>query len=513
MKKTAPVPPQTKNGFRLWLLAVAAFFLARILPWALAELWYDEVLSLQMFVLGHDSPLAIFRDYRIANNHFLANALEWLWIKFLPYATGNEFLLRIPAILCGIGTLLTATLGWRKWLGEKFALATGFLLAASPVFPAFAFQMRGYSLAMLLATLAVTAAMYRLEKCTPRNGLALFACSLGLSFVMPSAAMLPAALMAAIGLHWLSDRKNSILFPLRQLAPAFCGALLGTAYYLTLWADFQKARAESGGWESTWLTGVHLLLAFGLHLAVFAIPLARSVFSRKQESNLPRAFFCGAVLAALAVLLVPSPVHRAPFPRVFLVLLPLVTFAAALAAKSWHFTEEPFAKGSDHLPFKKLAFAAILPGLLVGILCEKLTGYQLEHSTRIPQNLLMQYYRGNSPNREFCLSLATQEQRPLQIIAVEPLDLPTFSLYWQLAGLPPTLPGNLPAFLPGNQPLPSQARSASLKLFARNEACAKELCHSMKLPDAPLSGLPATSHRTLFSFPLWQAPPIDPVRP
>ena len=498
MRKKSPPTPSVRHGNRLWILAVVAFFLARVLPWALAELWYDEVLSLEMFVLGQESPLTIFRDYRIANNHFLANVIEWLWVTIFPIATGNEFLLRIPALLCGIGTLLVVTLSWEKWLGENIAIGTGFLLAASPVFSAFAFQMRGYSLAMFLSTLALTALLHRLKKMTWRNGIGLFFSSLALPFVMPSAAMLPAALCAVVAFLWLTDRRTPLYTPLRQLLPALSGAILGTAYYLTLWADFQRARAESGGWESAWLVGGHLLLAFSLHLVIFAAPLTKSLWRRLPENRLPRALVCGAALAILAVLLMPSPVHRAPFPRVFLVLLPMLTLAGALAARDWDWTP------LNQLPLRQIAIATILPGLLIGYLCDRQTGYQLEHSTRIPQNLLMQYYRGNSPNREFCFALAaTKAPLPPQVIAVEPLDLPSFALYWQLAELPSTAPGNLPAFLPGNHPLPPQVRGTSLRLFARNEACAKELCRSMGLPDVPLSGQPAAAHRTLFSFPLW----------
>ncbi|MBP5300115.1 MAG: hypothetical protein J6Y80_01795, partial [Victivallales bacterium] len=54
------------------LLSAEALFLCCIVFWVQSDLWYDEVLSLEM-VFGHDSPWELFRDYRFANNHFLSN--------------------------------------------------------------------------------------------------------------------------------------------------------------------------------------------------------------------------------------------------------------------------------------------------------------------------------------------------------------------------------------------------------------------------------------------------------
>ncbi|MBR4125485.1 MAG: glycosyltransferase family 39 protein, partial [Victivallales bacterium] len=240
------------------LVAVEALFLCCVLSWLMSDLWYDEVLSLNL-VLSHDSPWAIFRDYRFANNHFLNNFLEWLWLRGLNLNAGSEFLVRLPAVFFGMGTVAVALLSWRRFLGEKVALLTAVVMACSPVFTAFAWQFRGYSLAMFLSALAVTAAASRWKKPTWENGLALFCVSLLMPLVMPPAAMLPFALAFAlfVGKGKALREWKGCWAAVRGAWPPVVGAVLGVAYYLTLWEEFQRATRESGGWTSAWLVGLH----------------------------------------------------------------------------------------------------------------------------------------------------------------------------------------------------------------------------------------------------------------
>ena len=137
-------------------------FLVYTYAWATADLWYDEVLSLSLFILPHDSPWPILRDYRIANNHILANFVEWLWLSLSGMPLGSPWLTRLPALACGLAAIATVqSRPWREALGENLAFAIALLLAIGPVFPAFACQMRGYAPMMLLSALLATAALAR----------------------------------------------------------------------------------------------------------------------------------------------------------------------------------------------------------------------------------------------------------------------------------------------------------------------------------------------------------------
>lgn len=452
-------PPGTATTPRRfpWMAVLCLFFLVRALPWLLGDLWYDEVLSLQLFLLPKDSLWEILRDYRIANNHFLANCLQWLWLKALPIATGNELLFRIPPILCGMATLLMVARLWRRWLGERLALCTGFLLAASPVFAAFAIYARGYSLAMLLTALGLTALLLRKERPTPANATGLLLCCLTLPLVMPSAAVAPMAFCLALALFPKAKElswKRHALWLLRVLWPVLLGTTLGCAYYLSLWEEFQKARGESGGWSSGWLVAGHLLLALTLHLAPVLgsalLPKKHPDDAHKDDSRtLSRALALGVLLAVALILIAPTAKGHAPFPRVFLPLLPMATLAAALLFHG-SALEDLLARRFPAV----LAFA-VLPGLLLGAACDLATHWELSQG-HIPQNLLQQYYRGDQGCRRWIQRIAqdANEEDALPLVAVNATDAPAFLLYWQMQGLPLSSPSGLPQAFPGNQRLP-----------------------------------------------------------
>ena len=503
--------PQKKTQSRWWwqLLIVEALFFSCVFFWILGDLWYDEVLSLEV-VLGNDSPWEIFRDYRFANNHFLSNFLEWLWLRGLRLNSSSEVLVRLPPMLFGMGTVAAACLAWRRFLGERAALLTAVLLACSPVFTAFAWQFRGYSLAMFLSTLAVTAAAFRRERRTLYNGMALFVISLLMPLVMPPAAMLPFAVAFAL----LAEKGRGLLqrSGLREAAlaafPAAAGAFLGVAYYLTLWEQFRTAMRESGGWTSAWMVGCHVVFAFALHLGVLCVPLfkpAQKCTGKEPPAHedprknarvrggmeLGMALLLGCLAALVAVLLVPSPVHRSPFPRVFLPLLPAVTFGAALLAKEWAWL--------NGLPIRKywqLLGCVAVGALLVRIGSDALTKWDLEKSSTPPQNLLQQYYRGNGG-----VSALLQEYRKLpesqqrhQVVLVSPYDLPTTFHYWNLYGLPNgdlgrTGTREIPCLLPANEVPPGILEQYRLHgyvilVLARHEQEALNLAQTAGLPSA-----------------------------
>ena len=471
-----------------WELLLCLFFLLRILPWLLGELWYDEVLSLDLFLLPKDSLWAVFRDYRIANNHMLANGIQWLWLRLLPAAAGSELLLRIPPLLCSLGTLLLVARRWARWLGRPLALWTGFLLAASPLFSAFGLYMRGYPLALFLSALALTFLWERRETRTPANALGLLLCSLALPLVMPSAAVT----LAALFLAGLLCPPRPLLPKGRLLWPLALGGALGCAYYLTLWAEFQRARVESGGWASGWLVAGHLLLAFGLHLLP-ALPLLR----RSKNPGPSLALAGGSLAAVILALVTAAPGGHAPFPRVFLPLLPLMTLAALLPLRE-RLPQEIFLS-------RKFLALAILPGLLLGVLGDRLTQWELSRGQTPPQNLLQQYYRGDGGNRAWAESLAAEavQEGALPPVAVNPTDAPALSLYWRFQGLPLTDDAGQQRLFPTNA-LPGEllspaAAGQELLILVRNPGELRDFLALLKLPENhPVSTEGVQANRTLL---------------
>ena len=145
--------------------------------------------------------------------------------------------------------------------------------------------------------------------------------------------------------------------------------------------------------------------------------------------------------------MVPSPVHRAPFPRVFLVLLPAVTFGAALLAKEWS-----WLNGLSRRKYWQLLLCAVIWALLVRVGSDVLTARDMDAASAPPQNLLQQYYRGNSGVSALLREYAEvpEAQRKRQVVLVSPYDVPTCGYCWMLYGLPDKGVGGLPLMRAAN---------------------------------------------------------------
>lgn len=412
-----------------WFLLVAAVFILRSFSWFTAELWYDEVLTLQRFVLPHyyeGGILTLFRDYPIANNHLLANAITICWLNLTGDIFG-EVLFRIPALLAGIGTIALVMFHWRKHLGDIPAALAGLMLAVSPVFTAYAYQLRGYSLAMLLATAAVSGIL-ELANGKKNTGFILTALSgVLLPLVMPSnlvlapvVCILSVALLREKSLAW----KQCLLYQL----PWCIGCCLGAAYYVTIFDQFKRAMAEPDGWNSSWLVLANVLLAFIVHALAWLIALIAAAWKatadeRNQTKPAVKTALAGiiAMVLALAAACLAARADHAPFPRVFLIFLPVATFLLVRVSNGF--------SRYVNLHAAKIAVAIIVVGVVAERFSEALTDYQLKQG-RIPDNLLQQYYRGAVDLRE--IAELKEFDLPKRFVITDAYDEMSLSLYMSL---------------------------------------------------------------------------------
>ncbi len=426
--------PFREDDSRAWALIACAVFLLRVMPWSMAEFWYDEVLTLQYFAIGgeNSSLSGIFRNYIMANNHFLNSAIYWWWVRFLDFSF-TEHILRWPSLFFGFASILMVVLHWRRYIGRRLAAIFGLVFAVSPVFSAFAWQVRGYSLCMFLSTLALSGVLEILFGSARRGQLwACLACFL-LPLVMPSAALLAPAL--ALFLFWqLLVSGKSTGKALASALPCLAMSLLAGSYYLHIWEQFRKAGESAGGWESSWLAGGNVVLGMSAHLGLFSLPLiACTLFMAPRLFNSVSAHKTTGVrlllcccLPAITVLLLRFG-GRAPFPRIFLVFLPAVTLAAAGASYSL-----PFLRRQK---LTYLAVAVLLSGCLIEQICSRLTIRQVKNGES-PQNLLQQYYRDATDNRDAVGFIRSNGLVGQYIFLVNEWDAPTFLFYWQLANFP-----------------------------------------------------------------------------
>ncbi|MCR4572867.1 MAG: glycosyltransferase family 39 protein [Lentisphaeria bacterium] len=416
-----------------WFVIVVAVFLLRSFAWFNAELWYDEVLTLTRFVFNNqDGSLAnVFRDYPIANNHILSTAVYWIWTHLVGLP--DEAILRLPSIIAGLAVIAIVMRHWRKFIGDCLATIGGFMLAISPVFTAYTYQVRGYALTFLLAAIAVSG-VFEILYSNRRNGQLLFAAaSFLLPFVMPTNAMLaPALLTVVIFCHWKNKRNwKSIVI---DCIPSAIATAFGAGYYLTIWEQFKRVIAEPDGWSSAMMVAANFLLAVVAHAAIlplFFFPKQKPQDDETTEQNEPNlrcfAITIIAVSALLTVLsLLVSRSGHAPFPRVYLVFLLPITAAVLAYAK--------FCGINRSFTFATLTVIVLCNGILWERFATSITDYQLAHNY-VPDNLLQQYYRGSTELRE--MARAKFENKQSLFIVTDAYDIMSFRFYWNLQELPP----------------------------------------------------------------------------
>lgn len=421
-----------QRQIRMWQYAVIvlALFLARTMHWAISELWYDEVITLSDFVLGQTSLLGVFRSYPVANNHILFSAVEWIWLRFVDFNL-CEHILRLPSLLFSVFALLTVMFGWRKWLGVRMACVCGFAFAVCPVFTGFAYQMRGYALSMLLVTLTVPGVMEIVSGNRVRGLWLHGICTFLLPLVIPTNILVVAANVAFIAVMTgrLPLRRRLALLLLVALP-----GILGAAYYLTILDKFRAVMAQTAGWNNRWeLTG-NLGLAVLAHGGVFALLFLRVLVRHfrkaaplRNDAGLePVLRWLACCAAAIAFLILVSP--KAPYPRVFLAFLPIVSFC--------------LFRGLRHCCELRNVGMLLRIGMVVlnGFVWERaatwLTARQMAEGQH-PQNLIQQYYRGSLDLRGLVAEIARMSSSsPQAMVMTDAYDFPTFRYYWVRFNLP-----------------------------------------------------------------------------
>lgn len=453
-----------------WILICLALYLVRVLPWAMSELWHDEVITLGDFVLGppHRGPLHVFRSYPVANNHILFSAFGWWWVRFLGFPT-DEFVLRLPCLVFGALVIVLAVRSWRRWLGAELSCIAGVTLAISPVFGAFATEFRGYSLTMLLSGVAATG-LAEFGDGRVRRGLLLQAVALVLlPLVIPSNVFLGLS-HALFLLVWPGGpaRRRLRLIAAATVAGA---AALGMGYYLTIWDQFAKVINETKGWHSGSVVLAAVAIGFVAHLGPAGVFLPVSALQRKPLAP-PDALHRSWALVYAGCLTVPilatalGDYANAPFPRVYLLYLVPFTFAAL--------------RGLRSLGICARRTLLLWVGLTVasGFVWERVCTFNTQRAVlrgQHPQDLLQQYYRGRDDLRGLAAAVSRRGAPEKGVVLTDAYDFPTFRYYWTQFGMAPD------AVLAENR-LPSDLWSglrgldhASLHAVAGNELVAARL--------------------------------------
>ena len=464
----------SEGSLSAWLVIALAIYVVRTMPWAMSELWYDEVITLGDYVLdAHGRGLGyVFRNYPVANNHMLSSAVYWLWVRFIDFNVTAEHLLRFPSIAFGALTIVLVMCHWRVWLGSRLAILGGLLLAISPVFTAYAYQVRGYALTMALAAVAVSGALEIINGRHRAGQVITVVAMLLLPIVIPSNVILAPVLALFIAIVlWQAQAGQPWTQCLLRALPALLAGIVGFSYYFTLWDAFLAVSREPSGWSSAWMVAGNLTLALLAHAGLFAVTLVGAVVfcagkrhdrpspqpaaafdptlapagrdrdpvpvdaavnsSRPRQLPVPPGVAVGALtlgcVAVTAAILLAARPGQAPYPRVFLVLLPPLTLAALLSGRVFAVIQQ--------WPLILTALLVVANGFVWERVSEVVTDAQLRRGAT-PNNLIQQYYRGADELRHLASLMAHQEWMENAIVVTDEYDFPTFRLYWLLAGGP-----------------------------------------------------------------------------
>jgi hypothetical protein len=147
----------SQRVFWCWVL-IFLFALFR-LPGFGVPLASDE---LAMVSLWAQMPtLKIFSNYQYPNNHIFLTVILSFFLKTFGL---KEWLLRMPLLICGaVSIFLSYKLGRRVSGNIAVGLATAFLMVISEKHVFFSTNARGYLVIMMLALMAVTVVLDRLE--------------------------------------------------------------------------------------------------------------------------------------------------------------------------------------------------------------------------------------------------------------------------------------------------------------------------------------------------------------
>lgn len=318
----------------VWIIALGA---ALRLMYLNQPMRYDESVTYMYFVrLPWTEALS---TYTYPNNHLFHTLLAELTVAAfgpVPWA------LRLPALISGILIIPATYFMTRALYGAQQALLAAAIVASSGVLILYSTNARGYGMVVLAFLLLVILAARLLHQSSGRDWIAFgMIAALGL-WTIPVMMYPLGAVTAWLIVTLLLDGKGR---ELRQLAVTLAGAALSTIWLYApvvrrdgLAAVTRNQFVTPSGWFDffaelprtlgeavlSWGLGAR---AIGIAIVLFAaIALVRHQAISRFKVGLPLAVFVWC-----SWLLVVS--HRAPFPRTWLWLLPLM--AALASAGVW----------------------------------------------------------------------------------------------------------------------------------------------------------------------------------
>ncbi len=278
------------------------------------ELWFDEALTLLNFVL----PLNlgdIYYAYTIPNNQIVYSMMLKAWDNFYCGGIGTVPYWRLLSVLCSLG-MLGLLINLRRKLDKEDLYPAILVLSAmcvSGVFVNYATALRGYAASWLFGAAALTG-LYNIFHNRARSGWCLYimAVLLALGTVPTNMLMLAAAVIYA--LPWMKEKYwcDKRFYIAAAAVPA--GLIV---FYLPIAEKFLNTFKLGEGFSSCAGAAV---VTLGMYAASFGLLLIFALWGVKKNpvTHYWRWLIWLLPFAAIYIL------HRPPFPRVFVTVLPVL---------------------------------------------------------------------------------------------------------------------------------------------------------------------------------------------
>ena len=280
----------------------------------LRELWFDEALTLLNFVLPLDLG-KIYLSYTIPNNQIVYSMLLKIWDLFYIGYTNIVVHWRLLSVILSFG-MFAVIIHLNRKIDEKRSFATILVLSAislSAVFLNYATALRGYAASWFFVALSLLG-LYNIFHNKARSGWAIYVISsiLAVGTVPTNLLALAAALLYSV--PWMKkefwqDKRAYIA------AAVLPGSLL--IFYLPILENFLAVCKLGEGFSSC---NAAALVTLGMYAGCFGLLLIFGLFRLKKPALAEVMRYLIWLLPFVSIYIL----HRPPFPRVFVTVLPIL---------------------------------------------------------------------------------------------------------------------------------------------------------------------------------------------
>lgn len=385
-------------------LVFTGLFVLALQPHLTVDFWYDEVMSLEEFILVPISKT--LTDYPAPNNHIFFNLLMNLWCKLwgintFAQAANAVFIVRLLPLFFTLTTVLFVYLTGKKYFNKGTAFISIIILLTTIPFFNFAAQVRGYGLSIMLCSILLYCALGFYSKPKVRYGVVVAVLAAFLLFTIPSNLYAVLSALVVLGFIFISQSyKYHVRIAIRFNAAKLMGCLLlgialGVLLYLPVARQVvNNEYVKSEGlfrWEIWNDAGLFYKLLYNWEIWIailLAVGVVLAVCQKKTRNNLLP--FIGLLFFPFFIAFVQG---ANPFDRTFLWVIPVFALTlGSIVASIFTIKSKPILSVTVKIIASLLLLMQITSVWLYEIYTSKLYAYYFFDKEIKTQTIKHNYY-------------------------------------------------------------------------------------------------------------------------